>query len=150
MRGTPISSLSSTSNPRGTPAHAGNTKGCCRGYVHIQDHPRTRGEHEEVCFCGISGTGSLPHTRGTPSLRYSMSFGFGITPAHAGNTASTGVSGALTEDHPRTRGEHRPPLLLSMSATGSPPHTRGTRIRAIIDDTKLRITPAHAGNTSAA
>ena len=72
----------------------------------------------------------------------------GITPAHAGNTSFFPELDLDDWDHPRTCGEHRHCVQALDPNTGSPPHMRGTPIRKYIEPIIIRITPAHAGNTS--
>ena len=73
----------------------------------------------------------------------------GITPAHAGKRPEYTFITSLYEDHPRTRGEKTITAPLYNHQQGSPPHTRG-KVRSCKGNvTDLRITPAHAGKSSA-
>ena len=51
-------------------------------------------------------------------------------------------------DHPSTCGEHHFKTSDSTLPLGSPPHMRGTRVDWATFENDLRITPAHAGNTT--
>ena len=112
-----------------------------------KDHPRTRGEHATLSAARSASRGSPPHTRGTLVSRICAVAQFRITPAHAGNTPPKPVVRLFIQDHPRTRGEHAPCPQCAVLATGSPPHTRGTRRQHDEPARKKGITPAHAGNT---
>ena len=91
--------------------------------------------------------GSPPHTRGILCNVVNDCRPLGITPAHAGNTATFSASVTAMWDHPRTRGEYLAATSLSNSRWGSPPHTRGIRVELDRLDVVKGITPAHAGNT---
>ena len=54
-----------------------------------------------------------------------------------------------SKDHPRTRGEKQYTVKWSKLALGSPPHTRGKASADIYRLREARITPAHAGKSSA-
>ncbi len=86
--------------------------------------------------------------RGTQVCRLLFQVVGRITPAHAGNTSFFPELDLDDWDHPRTCGEHRHCVQALDPNTGSPPHMRGTPIRKYIEPIIIRITPAHAGNTS--
>ena len=73
----------------------------------------------------------------------------GITPAHAGKRLGCAVIYCHHQDHPRTCGEKFDVRLTVSLNIGSPPHMRGKgeNFLAVIIDP--RITPAHAGKSSA-
>ena len=73
--------------------------------------------------------------------------GSGITPAYAGNTLPYLRFFAVTEDHPRLRGEHFDNSATLKTSVGSPPPTRGTHQYDIKSVLVIGITPAYAGNT---
>ena len=50
-------------------------------------------------------------------------------------------------DHPRLRGEHLELIGSNNINVGSPPPTRGTPEKMVLDIYSHRITPAYAGNT---
>ena len=104
--------------------------------VHVQDHPRIRGEHPREslrqnrrkriipayagsttkCRAEYSGhLGSSPHTRGAPHSRASPS--------------------RTTRDHPRIRGEHRIPGLRQAELHGIIPAYAGSTIDRVLDQT---------------
>ena len=93
--------------------------------------------------------GSPPLTRGTLLEAIPKVTARGITPAHAGNTPNALLIVVFAWDHPRSRGEHFPPLEYSCKTMGSPPLTRGTHLLNSFDIAIIGITPAHAGNTFA-
>ena len=71
----------------------------------------------------------------------------GITPAHAGNRTIQQLKLDTIKDHPRTCGEQISFMPELQATRGSPPHMRGTVIPVNGDGERLRITPAHAGNS---
>ncbi len=110
-----------------TPAYAGNT---CLSWKAYPCDP-----------------GSPPPTRGILTLNLILSFSAGITPAYAGNTKLLMFTVMLIRDHPRLRGEYDVSIRSPILHEGSPPPTRGIRMKInLIKDTG-GITPAYAGNT---
>jgi len=73
-----------------TPAHAGNTGNAGAEISYPGDHPRARGEHVRINANIRAVVGSPPRTRGTLGIGKNVGEGFGITPAHAGNTRQSG------------------------------------------------------------
>ena len=71
----------------------------------------------------------------------------GITPACAGNTNGKRYWKHPAGDHPRLRGEYRPPNIPVLVFPGSPPLARGIRKATGADESHRGITPACAGNT---
>ena len=131
-----------------TPAYTGNTIGNGRQIPLSQDHPRIHGEHSNNdCPNGFS-VGSPPHTRGTLSDGQKQAVVNRITPAYTGNTHSASALTTQNKDHPRIHGEHHRGALTLELKQGSPPHTRGTRVRLKSLIHNIRITPAYTGNTS--
>ena len=129
-RGTHIHERYFDNPKRITPAHAGNTSTASSGCPGRKDHPRSRGEHGRISAFRDGCRGSPPLTRGTLHPLHHWSHGGGITPAHAGNTPLSSIRFRLSEDHPRSRGEHNPAGGVSHQESGSPPLTRGTRLAA--------------------
>ena len=62
-----------------------------------------------------ASAGSSPHTRGAPLPWRATGLVAGIIPAYAGSTMVDALAGLPAWDHPRIRGEHRPPSLMSLS-----------------------------------
>ena len=88
------------------PACAGSTRPARRSRPGSGDHPRMRGEHEEVAEAHRLHEGSSPHARGAQDGEQRLGVGRGIIPACAGSTSSHHNRQSRTEDHPRMRGEH--------------------------------------------
>ena len=130
------------------PAYAGSTDGRGRQADAQTDHPRIRGEHGGGRSGQREGSGSSPHTRGAPDPARLRSPRRRIIPAYAGSTRPGHQRKAVTEDHPRIRGEHGTVSLYVTTerrdhprirgehfvspphahrAVGSSPHTRGAR-----------------------
>ena len=72
-----------------TPARAGKRNGSHKPGMHLQDHPRTRGEKWIVSMKHCRLSGSPPHARGKGTGSRSATAGVGITPARAGKSATT-------------------------------------------------------------
>ena len=86
-----------------------------------------------------------PHMRGKELAVGVIRQHGGITPAHAGKSASLCSCAWLPGDHPRTCGEKFYIVLPLYNLLGSPPHMRG---KADSPSARFRIdgiTPAHAG-----
>ena len=94
-----------------------------------------------------SSMGSSPHTRGARLRRGTGRRPEGIIPAYAGSTSPPSGASPGRADHPRIRGEHYSPALLTPSTLGSSPHTRGAPLRASASASSCRIIPAYAGST---
>ncbi len=130
-----------------TPASAGSTRGCRYGGVLGRDHPRERGEHQATEFYDAASQGSPPRARGARRIHGAGGAGIRITPASAGSTAGQPVRRVRDRDHPRERGEHRPPFTPEQIEEGSPPRARGARAQPNPEAAEGRITPASAGST---
>ena len=72
-----------------------------------------------------------------------------ITPAHAGKRIWRATFLSFFQDHPRPCGEKRFALYAIHLRHGSPPPMRGKGWRSWTCSRNLRITPAHAGKSSA-
>ena len=112
--------------------------------------------------------GSSPHTRGALPPLGDLRSVSGIIPAYAGSTPWPCATRCVPGDHPRIRGEHHrltrlvvgelgiiPAYAGSTKSTpcffrrlsGSSPHTRGARVRVIVEEPVIGIIPAYAGST---
>ena len=130
-----------------TPAHAGNTTGYQRIAHSGKVYPRPRGEY---CNCGLGPAptpGLPPPTRGIRRRRKASSPSPRSTPAHAGNTAVSAPNSASRRVYPRPRGEYRTRYGKCAPPRGLPPPTRGIRQCRCPARSRIRSTPAHAGNT---
>ena len=116
----------------------------------MTDHPRVCGEQFPRGFSSRTALGSPPRVRGTGWNRSVGTGGAGITPACAGNRfpANTFISGKT--DHPRVCGEQFIINGQAFCKKGSPPRVRGTVGLGSAGTGGQRITPACAGNSSAA
>ena len=72
-----------------------------------------------------------------------------ITPAHAGKTVLLTFTLLPAPDHPRACGENIAERLIDVFHLGSPPRMRGKRRGFSARAGLCRITPAHAGKTTA-
>ena len=113
------------------------------------DQPRTCGEYLNDADQAGSTEGSAPHMRGIQGVPVWAGVDGGISPAHAGNTSAGGGAPSVGWDQPRTCGEYHPQETAGGPPNGSAPHMRGIPDRASRRRVRRRISPAHAGNTSA-
>ena len=111
------------------------------------DHPRLRGEHQQLRRLRRPPCGSPPPARGAPLKSAMRSGTCWITPACAGSTSGRPCGRRCPWDHPRLRGEHSLCLPGHVTATGSPPPARGAPVCATSNPEICRITPACAGST---
>ena len=130
------------------PALAGNTCSTCANPRASWDHPRSRGEYDDLLCQRETCEGSSPLSRGIPRTNSSRCTCPRIIPALAGNTCCHGGSRAGLGDHPRSRGEYC--VLLGMVALveGSSPLSRGIRRGGGEWESPEGIIPALAGNTT--
>ena len=132
-----------------TPAHAGKTF-CNSAFLRSgSDHPRACGENLSAVGLCLSPGGSPPRMRGKHLLPGKQGRLRRITPAHAGKTRLSPFRLRMSSNHPRACGENSPTVPTSVLVTGSPPRMRGKphRVKAVVK--RQRITPAHAGKTTA-
>ena len=125
-RGTLIAFVDADGNNGIIPASAGNTYRSVFICFYCKDHPRIRGEHENMDYRVEERAGSSPHPRGTPLTSSKLSKSPRIIPASAGNTRKKWLSSWENRDHPRIRGEHFPCTRFEAKIPGSSPHPRGT------------------------
>ena len=100
--------------------------------------------------------------RGTVKLNGWLTTSCRITPAHAGNSCiyrrahlafwdhpsgQNVLDKSFKQDHPRSCGEQILIAILMLVILGSPPLMRGTGGKSGDTGRRLRITPAHAGNS---
>ena len=71
----------------------------------------------------------------------------GLIPARAGNTARAGARRGYPRAHPRSRGEHAPPVFWKLTVAGSSPLARGTPDSRTHHGRAAGLIPARAGNT---
>ena len=96
----------------------------------------------------ISRNGSSPRMRGKPHLLVDRAAEARIIPAHAGQTSLSRLASSAATDHPRACGANRLERLGSLVAFGSSPRMRGKRRLVREQHHRIRIIPAHAGQTS--
>ena len=91
--------------------------------------------------------GSSPLARGTPLERVTVEGCSGLIPARAGNTPQPRYAPRPVRAHPRSRGEHLPAPLTTLTLSGSSPLARGTRSASAPIFPSTGLIPARAGNT---
>ena len=129
------------------PAYAGSTVTPATAPGYLPDHPRIRGEHDDVAGDGGGAVGSSPHTRGARVATPPYPAASRIIPAYAGSTLSAASGWLSGGDHPRIRGEHRTSWTFHASICGSSPHTRGAPLGRDAGGCRRGIIPAYAGST---
>ena len=129
------------------PALAGNTGFCTVTTIPPKDHPRSRGEYQNISRAGLNEAGSSPLSRGIPSAVAGRPKTLRIIPALAGNTAIIYAICVAARDHPRSRGEYQEEVNVILPSGGSSPLSRG--IPGVLGVPVLAegIIPALAGNT---
>ena len=86
MRGTGHEAAAARQERGITPAHAGNSPLMSIRLLQYRDHPRACGEQDVVTLINGWDAGSPPRMRGTDYPDTGHWHGWGITPAHAGNS----------------------------------------------------------------
>ena len=86
--------------------------------------------------------------RGKPVLLVAVMAIIRIIPAHAGQTDGSSHSTQDTSDHPRACGANEKALDNYANGNGSSPRMRGKRVTDANDAARVRIIPAHAGQTA--
>ena len=123
--------------------NSGGCKRCC-----IRITPAYAGKSLPKSWRNMTQKGSPPPMRGKEYRRYLRRNERGITPAYAGKRAVSGISLALTWDHPRLCGEKGYSSLTYDGHQGSPPPMRGKAVPVGHFCVVTRITPAYAGKSA--
>ena len=106
-----------------------------------------RGEHHPAKTLNISPRGSSPLARGALGVEGAVLRGTGIIPACAGSTPGGTWTCAVSQDHPRLRGEHLSQTQVTTSSEGSSPLARGAHAHRAAQRHHGGIIPACAGST---
>ena len=147
MRGKHECSPSRHLQRRIIPAHAGQTEGRALADSWNADHPRACGANGEGADAGSELVGSSPRMRGKPGVAWQARELTRIIPAHAGQTDAGAGWAHGSPDHPRACGANVLSICRQTGKTGSSPRMRGKREGVPLADDRLRIIPAHAGQT---
>ena len=132
MRGKPSTRGLQGTRRRIIPAHAGQTLRCTRASGATSDHPRACGANYGSNSTFQSFSGSSPRMRGKRS------------------PSCLAASRPDSPDHPRACGANSFTPAFNWPSTGSSPRMRGKLICRFCRRCRMRIIPAHAGQTSAA
>ena len=89
MREPPVYQAVNRLTSRITPAHAGTTVISHMTQFHLQDHPRSCGNHGYITYDPIPFAGSPPLMREPLLYARATAEKPGITPAHAGTTTTS-------------------------------------------------------------
>ena len=130
------------------PALAGNTTRIDHPSAGSWDHPRSRGEYDNLEIYFYEGEGSSPLSRGIPGGFIDSLRGRRIIPALAGNTRGFYRLTQRGWDHPRSRGEYQGKTPSWRGFYGSSPLSRGILAWPAPCRGGRRIIPALAGNTA--
>ena len=130
------------------PAHAGKTAASASPTARMRAHPRSRGENGALAASAAGVSGSSPLTRGKrPVAREAYNL-VGLIPAHAGKTSGPSKRVIRPWAHPRSRGENRMSVAVTLSGLGSSPLTRGKPPGGCACQFVSGLIPAHAGKTT--
>ena len=129
------------------PAHAGQTSSRNSYGHHYSDHPRACGANQGVVKDVFVLDGSSPRMRGKRTAFHETVDKFRIIPAHAGQTGTARPRTRWPTDHPRACGANVSTAIDTLSRSGSSPRMRGKRRRRQGRRPRIRIIPAHAGQT---
>ena len=147
MRGKPVGKRHLTTLRRIIPAHAGQTQSDCQNGDTQPDHPRACGANCCVFSSRLLRSGSSPRMRGKRTGNRPTIHLLRIIPAHAGQTSCSPSSKCVNADHPRACGANSWTFGSRSSMYGSSPRMRGKLHARIISACRIRIIPAHAGQT---
>jgi len=125
----------------GTSCRAGGTSRSSR------THPRWRGDFPGKPSPGSPTSDSPPLARGLRAGLVFHSAPYGLTPAGAGTSSSTGRRSGRARTHPRWRGDFSGCRTRTTSPTDSPPLARGLPQEARPGQHVLGLTPAGAGTS---
>ncbi len=126
-----------------------------RGAHHSRIRAKTRSGTIPACAGSTRGSpplvtflaGPSPHARGAQEAVGRPRCGAGTIPACAGSTLRRRPESRPRRDHPRMRGEHRPPGEAGQDSRGPSPHARGALVRAAGRPHRGGTIPACAGST---
>ena len=111
VRGTPQACLVCFNWIRFIPARAGNTADVGDFNSSFSVHPRSCGEHSDLCPIIPVPAGSSPLVRGTQRKGIHNEKLYRFIPARAGNTPQRKIQVFLILVHPRSCGEHITPIF---------------------------------------
>ena len=131
-----------------TPAHAGKTPTATPPARRTPAHPRACGEDLAYASSSRDEWGSPPRMRGRPQTIPAGRVRVGLTPAHAGKTASRSSKVLEWTAHPRACGEDSTTRGSTRARPGSPPRMRGRHFTSRCRHRPRGLTPAHAGKTA--
>ena len=129
------------------PAHAGQTRLVWFHPGVFADHPRACGANRMRDQGTGPAYGSSPRMRGKPERRRQRHAGRRIIPAHAGQTRASVHVVVFGADHPRACGANRLLDEGARASDGSSPRMRGKLLLCHLVGLRIRIIPAHAGQT---
>ena len=130
------------------PAHAGQTTSPPGRSPASPDHPRACGANTSTRSAYSTLVGSSPRMRGKLGFGSTRQCRPRIIPAHAGQTDDAVFSMLRHPDHPRACGANSRSKNLNPRRLGSSPRMRGKRQLCDTRHLRLRIIPAHAGQTA--
>ena len=150
MRGKQNNAYVTFSAQRIIPAHAGQTFGSQSRIGTMPDHPRACGANGIIHGRNHADAGSSPRMRGKPIRSGEFFYHSRIIPAHAGQTRSSHPIRQYRSDYPRACGANDSLYHRLDFAHGSSPRMRGKLHGPRDGGRRLRIIPAHAGQTTSA
>ena len=148
MRGKLICRFCRRCRMRIIPAHAGQTTRTTSCPARYPDHPRACGANLGKIGSLFGSFGSSPRMRGKRRPRPCPRTPVRIIPAHAGQTPQSMLRPATQPDHPRACGANQSGRVGFGRAGGSSPRMRGKPTACRRSAARMRIIPAHAGQTA--
>ena len=148
MRGKLVPNRDAFPARRIIPAHAGQTEDRRPDARRIANHPRACGANQMLRKAAKWGYGSSPRMRGKLHRSHLRTDVPRIIPAHAGQTRSPNARRVPFPDHPRACGANKVKTDITDADQGSSPRMRGKRRRRQGRRPRIRIIPAHAGQTT--
>ena len=148
MRGKPHAHEHAAGLHRIIPAHAGQTAPSNPNTGSLSDHPRACGANPDSSWTRRSPSGSSPRMRGKRRQHRDVGRAHRIIPAHAGQTWLASSRCGRPTDHPRACGANPGMGSQTSRRCGSSPRMRGKLGNHGAVDGRIRIIPAHAGQTA--
>ena len=149
-RGRLVRGLDVALGPGTTPASAGTTRRTPVPPPGPWDHPRERGDDQEIELPPLNPSGPPPRARGRRDHPGHAGDDRGTTPASAGTTRSGPSRPHGSGDHPRERGDDTCWRSFIGTYQGPPPRARGRPQPRRSPRRPAGTTPASAGTTSPA
>ena len=132
---------------RNIPACAGKTRPCSIMGKSWSEHPRVRGENQDVDDCDWGLCGTSPRARGKQVQAVATTGKIRNIPACAGKTYTCSGVWFSAAEHPRVRGENSAGQSGHSQSRGTSPRARGKQNCVVQTTLRRGNIPACAGKT---